>query len=137
MADNPYVIGSRIGRARADLLDKYDREEEADPRARLELIDRLLDELLATWGTHPMAQEHIMGIKTGLEDGLKDREFMHKKIKGVDEGKKQKLLKDIVGEKKFAEKMQPKEEKDEEAAAETENSPAWLGKKPAKAVKKK
>lgn len=128
MADNPYVIGSRIGRARADLLDRYDREEETDPRARLELIDRLLDELLASWGTHPMAQEHIAGIKTGIDDGLKDREFMHKKIKGVDEGKKQRLMKDIVGEKKFAEKMQPKEET--EAPAEEEaTGPAWLGKK--------
>jgi hypothetical protein len=128
MADNPYVTGSRIGRARADLLDKYDREEVPNPRERLELIDRLLDELLATWGTHPTAQEHIAGIKSGIDDGLKDREFMHKKIRGVDEGKKQRLMKDIVGEKKFAEKLQPKEEK-EESAEGSANGPAWLGKK--------
>jgi hypothetical protein len=127
MAENPYVIGSKIGRARADLLDRYDREEEIDPRARLELIDKLLDELLATWGTHPMAQEHVMGIKTGIEDGLKDREFMHSKIKAVDEGKKKKIMKDIIDEKKFGEKMQPKEDKKVEE--EKVQGPAWLGKK--------
>ena len=134
MADNPYVIGSRIGRARADLLDRYDREEVTDPRERLELIDRLLDELLATWGTHPEAQENVMGIRTGIDEGLKDREFMHGKIKAVDECKKKKTMKDIIEEKKFGEKMQPKEDKQDEEDTAQENSPAWLGKK--KKVKK-
>jgi len=128
MADNPYILGSKIGRARADLLDRYDREEETDPRARLELIDRLLDDLLSTWGTHPTAQEHVTGVKTGIDDGLKDREFMHKKIKDVDENKKKKMLKDVVEEKKFGEKMQPADKKDEEQT-QKEHSPKWLGKK--------
>lgn len=127
MADNPYVIGSRIGRVRADLLDKYDRGEESDPRARLELIDRLLDDLLATWGTHPSAQEHITGIRTGIDEGLKDREFMHKKIKDVDSGRKKKTMKDIIDEKKFGEKLQPPEEKEDEQ--QKSSGPAWLGKK--------
>jgi len=131
MADNPYILGSHIGRARADLLDKYDREEVDDPRARLELIDRLLDELLSTWGTHPTAQEHVAGVKTGIDDGLKDREFMHSKIKAVDEGKKKKTMKDIIDEKKFGEKMQPKEDKNVEEK-EKAQGPAWVGKKPAK-----
>jgi hypothetical protein len=128
MGDNPYVIGSKIGRARADLLDQYDRAEEPNPRARLELIDRLLDELLATWGTDPVAQEHVTGIKTGIDEGLKDREFMHGKIKAIDENKKKKTMKDIIDEKKFGEKMQPKEDKEEDAA-QKDRSPAWLGKK--------
>jgi len=129
MGDNPYVLGSTIGRARGDLLDQYDRGECKDPRARLELIDKLLDDLLATWGTHPMAQEHVAGVKTGIDEGLKDREFMHKKIKDVDEGKKQKMMKDIIGEKKFSEKMQPTEEDKKKEDAQQEHSPAWLGKK--------
>jgi len=131
MADNPYVIGSKIGRARADLLDKYDRAEEPDPRARLELIDRLLDELLATWGTDPVAQEHVLGIKTGIDEGLKDREFMHNKIKAIDEGKKKKTMKDLIDEKKIGEKMQPPVEKnvEDEEAPQKGKTPAWLGKK--------
>lgn len=128
MADNPYVLGSTIGRARADLLDQYDRGECKDPRARLELIDKLLNDLLATWGTHPMAQEHIEGVKTGIDDGLKDRQFMHGQIKAVDEGKKKKTMKDIIDEKKFSEKMQPAEDK-KNADTTQGNSPAWLGKK--------
>jgi hypothetical protein len=133
MADNPYVIGARIGRARADLLDKYDREEVIDPRERLELIDRLLDELLATWGTHPMAQEHVTGIKVGIDEGLKDREFMHKKIKEVDFNKKKKTMKDIIDENKFNEKMQPKDDKKVEE--EQPQGPAWLGKREKKSGK--
>jgi hypothetical protein len=130
MAENPYVIGSKIGRARADLLDQYDRGDVVDPRARLELIDKLLDELLATWGTHPMAQEHMTGIKTGIDEGLKDREFMHGKIKSVDEGKKKKTMKDIIDEKKFNEKLQPAEDKNQDLAQEGKGkTPAWLGKK--------
>ena len=128
MANNPYILGSHIGRARADLLDQYDREEIGDPRARLELIDRLLDELLSTWGTHPTAQEHVMGVKTGIDDALKDREFMHKKIKEVDENKKKKTMKDVIDEKKFNDKLQPPENKTEEKPTQ-ENQPAWLGKK--------
>jgi len=134
MSDNPYVLGTTIGRARADLLDQYDRGEITDPRARLELIDKLLNDLLATWGTHPIAQEHIAGVKTGMDDGLKDRQFMHTQIKAVDEGKKKKTMKDILDEKKFGEKMQPKEDKvvAGEDIAQKGKTPAWLGKKKSK-----
>lgn len=143
MADNPYVLGSTIGRARADLLDQYDRGEVKDPRARLELIDKLLNELLSTWGTHPMAQEHIEGVRCGIDHGLEDRQTMHSHIKSVDENKKKKSMKemydgkkqsmkDAIDEKKFSEKMQPPE--DEENTKQQGNSPAWLGKKrPSKA----
>ena len=134
MSDNPYVLGNTIGRARADLLDQYDRGEVQDPRARLELIDKLLNDLLATWGTHPTAQEHIEGVKTGIDDGLKDRQTMHSHIKAVDEGKKKKTMKDIIEEKKFGEKMQPKEEKDAEKVSNGDQ-PAWLGKKKTSKIK--
>lgn len=92
--EHPFEHGSRIGRARATLLDQYKRGEIKDPRPQLEKMHGILDELLAGWSAHPTTQPNADHIKAGIEHGFDDSMGLYDQLSKVELKKRKQEIQD-------------------------------------------
>ena len=102
----PFQQGSGIGRAKANLFDQYERGEIEDPRAQLEKIHELVDELIAGWMAHPATQQHAEHVKMGMEHGFKDSQGAFGALSKIEITKQRKALQAEIADMKDGAKKQ-------------------------------
>lgn len=102
----PFQQGAGIGRAKANLFDQYERGEIEDPRAQLEKIHELVDELIAGWMAHPATQQHAEHVKLGMDHGFKDSQTSFASLSKIEMNKQRKALQAEIADMKDGAKKQ-------------------------------